>query len=184
MFGVQHGLLQHYKSLVICSCSCRYMGTIVGINDCDPLRWPNSKWRNLQVTCPSTFIHETISIKKHKIIGLSGTLNILCLMIRQNGMNMVTGKDQIGLVFGKLKLLKVFLFFLPQNDNVFLDLLVSFVGSFLKEAFKLFLIIFSISGVLMCYKFDLVQLEIFTVPGTWFPIHIVCVYVYITSCQC
>ncbi|XP_010934525.1 auxin response factor 11 [Elaeis guineensis] len=27
----------------------RYMGTIVGINDCDPLRWPNSKWRNLQV---------------------------------------------------------------------------------------------------------------------------------------
>nr|CAD1820621.1 unnamed protein product [Ananas comosus var. bracteatus] len=27
----------------------RYMGTIVGINDYDPLRWPNSKWRNLQV---------------------------------------------------------------------------------------------------------------------------------------
>lgn len=25
------------------------MGTIVGINDYDPLRWPNSKWRNLQV---------------------------------------------------------------------------------------------------------------------------------------
>jgi auxin response factor len=27
----------------------RYMGTIVGINDLDPLRWPGSKWRNLQV---------------------------------------------------------------------------------------------------------------------------------------
>lgn len=27
----------------------RYMGTIVGISDLDPLRWPNSKWRNLQV---------------------------------------------------------------------------------------------------------------------------------------
>ncbi|CAA7391313.1 unnamed protein product [Spirodela intermedia] len=27
----------------------RYMGTVVGISDCDPLRWPNSKWRNLQV---------------------------------------------------------------------------------------------------------------------------------------
>lgn len=53
------------------------MGTIVGINDCDPLRWPNSKWRNLQVTCPSTFIYETISIKKHKIIALSEALNIL-----------------------------------------------------------------------------------------------------------
>ncbi|KAL5713520.1 hypothetical protein ACHQM5_015587 [Ranunculus cassubicifolius] len=27
----------------------RYMGTIVGIADLDPLRWTNSKWRNLQV---------------------------------------------------------------------------------------------------------------------------------------
>ena len=25
------------------------MGTIVGISDLDPLRWPGSKWRNLQV---------------------------------------------------------------------------------------------------------------------------------------
>ncbi|KAL8201932.1 hypothetical protein R6Q57_011079 [Mikania cordata] len=27
----------------------RYMGTIVGISDMDPLRWPGSKWHNLQV---------------------------------------------------------------------------------------------------------------------------------------
>ncbi|KAI4316911.1 hypothetical protein L6164_024839 [Bauhinia variegata] len=27
----------------------RYMGTIVGISDLDPLRWPGSKWRNVQV---------------------------------------------------------------------------------------------------------------------------------------
>ncbi|CAL0326999.1 unnamed protein product [Lupinus luteus] len=27
----------------------RYMGTIVGICDLDPLRWPGSKWRNIQV---------------------------------------------------------------------------------------------------------------------------------------
>ncbi|XP_019438052.1 PREDICTED: auxin response factor 5-like isoform X1 [Lupinus angustifolius] len=27
----------------------RYMGTIVGICDLDPLRWPSSKWRNIQV---------------------------------------------------------------------------------------------------------------------------------------
>ncbi|XP_058725365.1 auxin response factor 5 [Vicia villosa] len=26
----------------------RYMGTIVGISDVDPLRWPGSKWRNIQ----------------------------------------------------------------------------------------------------------------------------------------
>lgn len=25
------------------------MGTIVGISDLDPLRWPASKWRSLQV---------------------------------------------------------------------------------------------------------------------------------------
>eukprot|EP01018_Ginkgo_biloba_P020021 Gb_02925 [translate_table: standard] len=27
----------------------RYMGTITGISDLDPVRWPNSPWRNLQV---------------------------------------------------------------------------------------------------------------------------------------
>ncbi|KAK4797093.1 hypothetical protein SAY86_029419 [Trapa natans] len=27
----------------------RYMGTIIGLSDLDPLRWPGSKWRNLQV---------------------------------------------------------------------------------------------------------------------------------------
>ncbi|KAI4389958.1 hypothetical protein MLD38_002120 [Melastoma candidum] len=27
----------------------RYMGTVTGISDLDPLRWPGSKWRNLQV---------------------------------------------------------------------------------------------------------------------------------------
>ncbi|KQJ85161.2 auxin response factor 11 isoform X2 [Brachypodium distachyon] len=27
----------------------RYTGTIVGVSDYDPIRWPNSKWRNLQV---------------------------------------------------------------------------------------------------------------------------------------
>lgn len=29
--------------------SCRYMGTITGISDLDPVRWKNSQWRNLQV---------------------------------------------------------------------------------------------------------------------------------------
>jgi len=28
---------------------CRCTGTIVGISDYDPMRWPNSKWCNLQV---------------------------------------------------------------------------------------------------------------------------------------
>ncbi|XP_058098796.1 auxin response factor 5 [Magnolia sinica] len=32
----------------------RYMGTIVGISDIDPLKWPNSKWRNLQVEWDET----------------------------------------------------------------------------------------------------------------------------------
>lgn len=32
----------------------RYMGTITGITDLDPLRWPGSKWRNLQVEWDET----------------------------------------------------------------------------------------------------------------------------------
>lgn len=32
----------------------RYMGTITGISDLDPLRWPGSKWRNLQVEWDET----------------------------------------------------------------------------------------------------------------------------------
>ena len=28
---------------------CRYMGTITGISDLDPVRWKGSQWRNLQV---------------------------------------------------------------------------------------------------------------------------------------
>ncbi|GFZ10414.1 transcriptional factor B3 family protein [Actinidia rufa] len=32
----------------------RYMGTIMGISDLDPLRWPGSKWRNLQVEWDET----------------------------------------------------------------------------------------------------------------------------------
>ncbi|XP_059636438.1 auxin response factor 5 isoform X2 [Cornus florida] len=32
----------------------RYMGTIVGISELDPLRWPGSKWRNLQVEWDET----------------------------------------------------------------------------------------------------------------------------------
>jgi hypothetical protein len=27
----------------------RYMGTITGISDLDPVKWPNSQWRNIQV---------------------------------------------------------------------------------------------------------------------------------------
>lgn len=28
---------------------CRYMGTITGMDDLDPVRWPNSHWRSLKV---------------------------------------------------------------------------------------------------------------------------------------
>jgi hypothetical protein len=28
---------------------CRYMGTITGMGDLDPARWPNSHWRSLKV---------------------------------------------------------------------------------------------------------------------------------------
>ena len=40
----------------------RYMGTITGISDLDPLRWKNSQWRNLQVL---------LNLYKAKIIAIS-----------------------------------------------------------------------------------------------------------------
>ncbi|MBA0659058.1 hypothetical protein Goklo_011220 [Gossypium klotzschianum] len=36
----------------------RYMGTIVGISDLDPLRWPGSKWRNVQVEWDEPGCHD------------------------------------------------------------------------------------------------------------------------------
>lgn len=37
----------------------RYMGTITGISDLDPVQWKNSQWRNLQVRicCHKSFCH-------------------------------------------------------------------------------------------------------------------------------
>ncbi|XP_020579313.1 auxin response factor 5-like [Phalaenopsis equestris] len=69
----------------------RCVGTLVGISDFDPLRWPNSKWRNLQVewdelgyderparvsiweieTTESLFVFPP-SLKRHCIPGLMG----------------------------------------------------------------------------------------------------------------
>nr|DAD40465.1 TPA_asm: hypothetical protein HUJ06_014788 [Nelumbo nucifera] len=43
----------------------RYMGTIIGISDLDPLRWPGSKWRNLQVEWD-----EPGCVEKHNRVSL------------------------------------------------------------------------------------------------------------------
>ena len=42
-------------SLVDSSVYCRYMGTITGTGDLDPIRWPNSHWRSLKVPLFSGF---------------------------------------------------------------------------------------------------------------------------------
>jgi len=34
----------------------RYMGTITGISDLDPVRWKNSQWRNIQVLLKCIFL--------------------------------------------------------------------------------------------------------------------------------
>lgn len=38
----------------------RYMGTITGIGDLDPVRWTNSQWRNLQVLVFSFHFAESL----------------------------------------------------------------------------------------------------------------------------
>lgn len=32
-------------------CLARYMGTITGISDLDPVRWSSSHWRSVKVCC-------------------------------------------------------------------------------------------------------------------------------------
>jgi hypothetical protein len=42
--------------------SCRYMGTITGIGDLDPIRWPKSDWRSLKVCIQSVVKTATLII--------------------------------------------------------------------------------------------------------------------------
>ena len=39
------------------------MGTIFGISDLDPLRWPGSKWRNIQVVYVARYPHQKLALK-------------------------------------------------------------------------------------------------------------------------
>ncbi|KAA8528725.1 hypothetical protein F0562_036080 [Nyssa sinensis] len=48
--GIRFGMMFETEESV----KRRHMGTIVGISDVDPLRWPGSKWRNLQVEWDET----------------------------------------------------------------------------------------------------------------------------------
>ena len=52
----------------------RYMGTITGIGDLDPTRWPGSKWRNLEVSvnmCPSSVAFSNAIIMLSTISSIS-----------------------------------------------------------------------------------------------------------------
>ncbi|KAK1391194.1 Auxin response factor [Heracleum sosnowskyi] len=54
----------------------RYMGTIAAISDLDPVRWPGSKWRNLQVEWD-----EPVSRDKQNRVSLWETETLECLFI-------------------------------------------------------------------------------------------------------
>ena len=57
----------------------RYMGTITGISDLDPVRWKNSQWRNLQVSldaanllrCCITVFQDLLGLVSKKFADLS-----------------------------------------------------------------------------------------------------------------
>lgn len=40
----------------------RYMGTITGIGDLDPARWPNSHWRSVKVNHLNSLIYTSFSV--------------------------------------------------------------------------------------------------------------------------
>lgn len=50
--------------LCLDDCTSRYMGTITGIGDLDPVRWPNSHWRSVKVQATRhTFTVKDIIVK-------------------------------------------------------------------------------------------------------------------------
>lgn len=53
IFCVFNGCMVLTCSMLVLS---RYMGTITGISDLDPVRWPNSHWRSVKVIKHSTTI--------------------------------------------------------------------------------------------------------------------------------
>lgn len=103
------------------------MGTIVGISDLDPLNWPGSKWRNLQVNSAILKLHSVNHfhllgyrfVRFQEIILHPGFrsswvpfIHHLFYIRRLSGMRQDVVISRAGLVHGKLKLLKASSFFL------------------------------------------------------------------------
>lgn len=74
----------------------RYMGTITGINDLDPVRWKNSQWRNLQV--------EEVDWLISSFFFASGiySSDALTILVRLVGMSRLLGRGSIESLFGRL----------------------------------------------------------------------------------
>lgn len=60
----------------------------MGISDYDPMRWPNSKWRNLQVPFSCKSLRKTQNSAYHGVFDI-----YILLATRSNGMNMGMEKD-------------------------------------------------------------------------------------------
>lgn len=80
------------------------MGTIVGLSDLDPLRWPASKWRSLQVN--NGFSMSFLLYHDQTSRGMN------IYTYRWNGMSLAVVISKTELIHGKLRPLKVFSFFL------------------------------------------------------------------------
>lgn len=92
------------------------MGTIIGMSDVDPLRWPNSKWRSLQVI--KLIIYLFILIIRVIAFMLQRKLprcilynGMLILSDRLSGTSLDAVISRIELAHGKLRLQKVSLYF-------------------------------------------------------------------------
>lgn len=69
----------------------RYMGTVTGVSDLDPVRWKGSQWRNLQVLLIYILklkLHEFSILKTPKecciAVGLVNSLNICSQLLLAN----------------------------------------------------------------------------------------------------
>ena len=74
----------------------RYMGTVTGMSDLDPVRWKNSQWRNLQVIL--------LNSEKLNVVAGMKCFNV-SLLFRSDGTNQRLGNVLAESRFGILSLL-------------------------------------------------------------------------------
>lgn len=83
----------------------RYMGTITGISDLDPVRWKNSHWRNLQVASHMIY-SKHIMVPKPALFHSDRSFCVFWIILRLGGMSQQQQRGEPVCHYGRLSLLQ------------------------------------------------------------------------------